>query len=238
MNLFARIETQPAHAFVFDLDVVPVECASEVRFAVGNDGRRWFAKRCNGGDIVAEACGWLLARELDVPVVRDVRVVTDEEGLWWLGEPVAGAKHFNVEASQSIVNASALGAMFSLDALLGNEDRHAGNILVAPDGTGRRFVAIDFAGSWCSRPTSFFERGVEVPHMNSLAEGLTRGLLETSARAAATRIVELSDRTVSGIAYEACRVANYGQPRDLEEAILARAGSLHDILEALLEKLP
>ena len=237
MTLFEHIDTQPSEAFRFD-DIVPVQCASEVRFAFGNDGRRWVAKRSSGSDIVAEACGWLLARELDVPVVGDVRVVTDDEGLWWLGEHVVGAGHFSVHASQSIVNAAALGAMFSLDALLGNEDRHAGNILVAPDAAGLRFVAIDFAGSWCGLPTSFRDRGVGVPHLRSLAEGLSRGLLETSARATSTRIAELSDRTVAAIAYEACRVADYGRPGDLEEAIVARAASLHDILETLLEKLP
>lgn len=216
-------------------DILPVQCAGEVRFAVGDDGRQWVAKRSSGGDIVAESCAWLLAQEVAVPVVDDVRVASDENGLWWLGSYAANAQHF--AASHAATQADALGALFALDALLGNEDRHARNILVAQRSARTSIVAIDFAGSWCSRPTSFLERGLEVPRLDALAEGFSRPLIEGSARACATRIEGIRASVLASIAAEACDLASYGRAADLEEALLTRASSIHVILDKLLASL-
>ena len=217
-------------------DILPVHCAGEVRFARDLRGNAWVAKRCSGGDVVAESSAWLLAQELGVPVVSDVRVAAGEDGLWWLGSFIPNAQHFT--ASHAFIGAESLGAVFALDALLGNEDRHARNLLVAHRAARRSIVAIDFAGSWCGRPTSFLERGLDVPHLDALADGFSRTLIEASAHVVAARVEALPWSVISAVASEACSLASYGRAADLEEALHTRASSIHAILDELLSRLP
>jgi hypothetical protein len=235
--LLAQLDLVPFPELDFH-DEVPVACSAEVRYAASASGERWVAKRCARTDVIAEACGWLLARELDVPVVARVAVSLHEQDLWWLGALVHNAGHFTPSASQQVSNPEALGRVLLLDALLGNEDRHTANLLVEHSANGPRVIAIDFAGSWAGSPSTFVERGDEAPSVARLAAGITRGLVSSSAEACAVRAEALSTATLSAIAFEACRVAGYGRHEDLDEALTFRFARARVILSSVLSSLP
>lgn len=236
-SLLAEIDSIPFGDLDFH-DEVPVACSAEVRYAASAGGDRWVAKRCGGSDVVAEACGWLLARALDVPVVARVAISSDGEDLWWLGALVANAGHFTELTAQQITNPEALGRVVVLDALLGNEDRHGGNLLVEHTAGGSRVLAIDFAGSWAGSPSTFVGRGEQSPSMARVAPGISRGLVTTSADDCAARAEALPSAVISGVAFEACRVARYGRAQDLEDALAFRFARARVILPSALSSLP
>jgi hypothetical protein len=236
-TLLAQIDVVPLAELDFH-DEVPVACSAEVRYAASASGERWVGKRCGGSDVIAEACGWLLARELEVPVVTRVGVSAGDGDLWWLGALVDNAGHFTPSAAQQVTNPEALGRVLLLDALLGNEDRHGGNLLVAHGVDGSRVIAIDFAGSWAGSPSTFVTRGEEAPSMTKVAPGITRGLVAASAEACAARAEALSTATLGAIAFEACRVARYGRAEDLDEALTFRFSRARVILSSVLSSLP
>jgi len=182
--------------------------------------------------LTAKSTVQLLPYEIDA-------VVNDGGERWWLGALLAPVGLWSVARAQSIANPDDLAAIVALDAILGNDDRHAGNLLVRYDDKGdERVVAIDFAGSWCGVPQSYLDRGHFPPSANALAEGVTLGLVGSAARAAAAGISALTERQLHAFAYEACRVARFGGADELADALVSRCASARAIIDAYLEQLP
>lgn len=217
---------------------VPVACASEVRYALTSDGLRWVAKRCNRSDIIAESVGWLFARELKVPTVQRALVVKHHGDLWWLGEMIEPAMHWDESRSQTITNPDQLGRIIGLDCLLGNEDRHEKNILVRFVGADIcEAIAIDYAGCWTGTPSKLQDRGMQAPASATLATGIPRTMVTPGALALGDAAERLSAEWITGAAFEACRVGGCSGAEALGEALTSRCAGATNIIEEFLESL-
>lgn len=136
---------------------VRVPHSSDARYCMSPDGRRWVRKRASETGfeaLLAEALGWMLARELAVPV-PDGAVTGEGDDLSWLSEQVPAVQHWDASRVHYIHNLEELGRMLTLDAIVFNEDRHARNILLQPAPTELELRAwsIDVGDSPLGRPT-------------------------------------------------------------------------------------
>lgn len=242
----SRAHTIPRVGEVLDLNKVPVQNSSEAVYAVDSEGRRWVRKRVSemGHEaLLAEALGWLLSRQFSVPT-PPAAVSGRGEGASWLSGALPLVKHWSEAERDRVRNIRAIGRVLTLDAVLLNGDRHAGNILLAPQrrGGGMTAWAIDFDHALVGWPGDYAAASVDaLPSLRNLARGLPVASMRPGARQAA-REARLLDRAIlAGYVAEACEIAEEPRKDALVSALQARldrAIELTDRYLASIEALP
>ncbi len=189
-----RIERLPE---VTDGVLVPVPNACEAVYAIDARGRQWVRKRLRHMSpdvLMAEALGWLLAKELGGPI-PDAALVGEGEDLSWLSSRIDAA-HWSPHQVHFVGNFAEFGRVLALDAIVFTPDRHAGNILLEPhpDEMTLRAWAIDVGNALIGKPRDYKQLGAdEPPPTSQLAPGLPFALLEEGAREAAVQATTVPD---------------------------------------------
>ncbi|MBT9556523.1 MAG: hypothetical protein IV100_10860 [Myxococcales bacterium] len=107
-----------------------------------------------------------------------------------------------------IRNSAEAAAILALDAVVCNEARHGGNLLLVPDDRGGSVVvAIDGDESLIGHPSELAKRGVVPPDPRILARGFPPDGWRADALAAAVRCAAISHTDLAADAAEACAVA-------------------------------
>jgi hypothetical protein len=223
---------------------VPVPHTNDATYALDGDGRRWVAKRevdmgCEA--LLAEALTWLLARRIGAPT-PDAAWFEDADGRSWLSAWVPHAKHWSAHMAGVIRNPAEAAAILALDAVVCNEARHGGNLLLVPDARGgSSVVAIDGDEALIGHPQELARRGLVPPDPRILARGFPPAEWRAEALAAAARCAALAAADLSADARDACAVAR--EPAvDAVVALLsercAHAVSLTDAYLSLVEARP
>jgi hypothetical protein len=114
-------------------------------------GERWVAKSTRtiqASGLRAEAVAALVAQVIGAPVPEGA--VCDIGGVrWWCSSWLASADPWSRARSRDLNAAGDCARIVLLDLLIGNEDRHRDNLLLARlDSGARRVVAIDHEQAW------------------------------------------------------------------------------------------
>lgn len=220
---------------------VPVPNGSEARWARSLDGRTWVWKSegMSGYQaLLAEAVSWLLGRALGVRQPEVAVAQVDAE--WsWLSEVVKPSKHWSAEDRDYIINLDETGRMLALDALVGNGDRHAQNVLVElhPDPTALRLWAIDAGNALVGQIDDYLALGLEPPDPHKHARGLPVEALRPGALAAAEVACHLDRATLRAWVAEGCAIAREPRIDDLTEALHRRCLKAHPLVLSYIEAL-
>lgn len=214
---------------VVRLHRVPVPHTNEATYVLDGVGRRWVAKReadmgCEA--LLAEALTWLLARRVGV-TVPDAAFCDDPKERAWLSAWLPHAKHWSAGLPGPVRNVAEAAAILALDAVVCNEARHGGNILVVPDAGGASVVAIDADEARIGHPADLAAAGLVPPQPYILARGFPPAPWRSEALAAAERFAALPDEELMEMVTEACDVAR-------EPAVSAVAAVLLDRCRAAI----
>lgn len=224
---------------VIDGDAVPVMNGSDAVYATDPKGRRWVRKVLIGAnDILAESIGWLLCDRLGIPT--PLGAVCGRPGdASWLSEYIPHTTHWSEARAQSLTNPDDLGAMLALDALIGNWDRHAKNLLLTPDPTPDRLkvYSIDVANAWIGTPSDIAKRGLESPDVDKLAHGIPVDMIRDGATVLAERAAQLPENLLSEFAMEACFLAGSSGALAIGTALHQRCAEAPRIVRGYLAKI-
>lgn len=227
---------------VIDGDRVPIENGSEARWALDGSGRQWVRKheRDTGFQpLLAEALSFLIGRCLQVRQPEGA-VYEDVEGWSWMSQRItAGGEHWEPDMRDFICNPNEVAAMFVLDALTLNEDRHRRNMLVQPEGdeTRLRVWAIDSGNALIGQISDYLERGLDPPSPHNHALGLPIAALHDAAIASAGRAAHLDANELSSYVAHACLLVKEPRSSELAAALIARCRSAPAIVTSYLERL-
>lgn len=217
---------------------VPVPHTNEATYVLDGEGRRWVAKReadmgCEA--LLAEALTWLLARAGGVPV-PDGAFCDDPQERAWLSAWMPDAKHWSADSADRITNPEEAAAILALDAIVLNEARHGGNLLLVSDARGgSAAVAIDADEARIGHPADLKAAGLIPPNPYLLARGFPPPGWRPFARAAAERFACLGEAELAPLVDEACAIAR--EPaRDLVlEVLTARCRAAVSLTESALD---
>jgi hypothetical protein len=216
---------------------VPVPHTNDATYVLDCEGRRWVAKReadmgCEA--LLAEALTWLLARRIGVPV-PGAGWSEDDTGRVWLSAWVPNARHWSALAQRNIQNAPEAAAILALDAVVFNEARHGGNILLVPDlGGGASVVAIDGDEALIGHPLELARRGLVPPEPRILARGFPPAGWRANALAAAERCAAITPSELAADVAEACAVAREPAVDLVREVYTSRCAQAVRLTEAYL----
>lgn len=200
---------------VRDVLPVPVRHTSDGCWAVDAAGHRWFRKREDNigyQGVLAEATSWLLCRQLGVRTPQGAVVMATGERSW-LSAALGLVMHWDPAFRDMISNLDEVAAMLVLDAIVLNEDRHAGNILVEPgeDETDLRLWAIDFGDALVGQIDDFEERDLDAPAQEKIrlvhARGLPISALAALVEPAVDRATNLPQSALRTLVLHACAIA-------------------------------
>lgn len=223
---------------------VPVPHTNDATYALDSEGRRWVAKRevdmgCEA--LLAEALTWQLARRIGAPV-PDAAWFEDADGRTWLSAWVPHAKHWAAGTAGTIRNPRTGAAILTLDAVVCNEARHGGNLLLVPDGGGgSSVVAIDGDEALIGHPGELARRGLVPPDPRILARGFPPPGWHADALSAAVRCAALSAVDLVADAAEACAIAREPQVEAVVDVLVSRCSRAVPLTEgylALVESRP
>jgi hypothetical protein len=213
----------PVLTDVVDGIPVGVRNSSEATFALSPDGRRWVRKRelvTGYEQLASEALGFLLARELKVPV-PDGAITGEGHDRSWLSLFLPSCEHWDATRLHLVSNLQDLGRMFALDAIISNPDRHSQNILLQVDPEDPeelRLWCIDVGDSLLGYPHDLRDAGLEPPTPRNTARGLPVAELREEALAAAEDATLMTKGLVRHMVSEVC-----GQVGGMEEDVLLEA---------------
>lgn len=148
----------PEHVRCFErvalLDKISVPHSNNVHYAHDDDGGRWVVKCEMFGVnvLLAEAIGYELSKLLGIKSPQPALLASNGEYLW-MTEYLHGVMHWSPNERHLVENLDSVGAMLALDVVIGNNDRHAGNILLQATGGGSLVAySIDHEDSWAGSP--------------------------------------------------------------------------------------
>lgn len=222
---------------------VPVANRSGATYALA-EGRRWVRKKklaIGEYGMLAEALGWLWARKLDLLVPDAAAYVPGEyEVDCWLSEAVEGVSHWSAD-KVPVLNLPSLGGILALDALLMNDDRHEGNILLEPffgdDEEGWRAWGIDFGNAKVGLVEDFIHLEDELPAIDLLPRDLPFEILVGPALQAAEEIAAWEDLFITKSVGEACSVAGNERAEVLVQALMKRCNEAVPLVEGYFGEL-
>lgn len=218
--------------------LVPNAC--DATYAMDGD-RHWVHKRLLGADgLLAEALGLLLGQALGAPVPEGA-VTGPPDDTTWLSEVIPDIQHWDRQLANFIVNYPDVGRLLALDAILLNDDRHEGNLVLqatAEHEYSRRAWGIDMANALAGRPTDFAAAGMNTPSIAKLVDGIPVTLIQEGAMLAAVQAQSLSTYLVKSMVMEACSLSR--EPRETEDvllgALLSRMARAPELVAEYLEK--
>ena len=235
-----RIERIPTSSVMVGAPV-PVPNACDAVYAT--DGRRrWVRKPLMGANgLLAEALGLMLGRELHAPVPNGA-VTGAPNDFEWLSEVLPNIQHWESQHVNFIINYPDVGRLMALDALLLNDDRHAGNLVLqatADNEFERRAWGIDMGNAVVGVPSDFDSAELATPSIAKLVDKLPVTPIQEGALLAAVEAKGLSPYVVTSMVREACELAR--EPRENEEllckALLRRLARAPDLVEEYLSKI-
>jgi hypothetical protein len=238
MDLFPQRIERIQH--VVDRKAVRVRNACDAIYAIDNTARVWVKKVTMGAnELLAEAVGWLLSKRIGVPIAEAAVHAPSATEAYWLSGLISPAKHWQPSMSGFLANPSEFGAMFALDAIIGNWDRHAGNILAAPIGASRRVrvVSIDVAGAWVGTSSDLLAHAGETPAVDGVAPGIPVDLIRDGAAAAAAVAEKLEPDIICDYVREACQLAGSSEEKVISAAVIERCCEATRLVDAYLKKL-
>lgn len=211
---------------------------------VGGDGRLWVAKRLMPARIRGEVVGFRLGCELGVPV-PEIALGPPGSGLC-LSHYKEAPEHWSIEVLPAVSDYEALGRMLALDAIIGNEDRNARNILFQPleethDGATYELWCIDHEDVLANNPGRLEGLEERAPRPGSLpADFPLDCTIEASASGAAQMAMRIADSAILAIAADACRPSQGSGSSGLADALRVRCDNAEaivaDYLHALRER--
>lgn len=127
--------------------------SNDVEWVFAPDGSRWVLKREMLGvnSLLAEAIGFELSPLLGIKTPQP-GLLCDPSGPLWMTTWLPHVKHWSLSDHGSVNNKADVGAMLTLDVIVGNNDRHAGNILLLPSSGTFTAYSIDLEDSWAGTP--------------------------------------------------------------------------------------
>ena len=229
----------PHLAWLTSGDRVPVPNSSEARWALDADGGLWVRKRQEDTgyqELLAEALGWQLGRHLGAPIPDGATYGRGPE-LSWLSRAVPNVLPWRREAATNVENLGELGRVLTLDLLLLNHDRHAGNILLEFDGNRRaRAWAIDAGAALVGHVDEFAEQVSALPSTDNVARGLPVSAMETGAMAAARAAAKINERLLRRFVDESCGLVGEQPSAELlYESLRARCRLATELLPSYLD---
>lgn len=128
--------------------------SNDVEWVFAPDKSRWVLKRemLGANSMLAEAIGYELSRMLGIKTPAPGLLCDQYGGFLWMTACLPHVKHWSPTDHAAIGNATDVGTMLTLDVVVGNNDRHAGNILLVPSGGAFTAYSIDFEDSWAGTP--------------------------------------------------------------------------------------
>jgi len=221
-----------------DHDSVPVPNSSDAVYVIDDEGRRWVKKYVAANDLLAEAFGTLLALDLSVPTANGGYHVDGGE-TWWLSEYLDPIVHWDPSYAERLADPDELGSLLALDAVIGNTDRHARNIVLRPSPSEHelRVFSIDLANSWLGTPHDLEAAQLAPPPVGNVAKGIPVDMIARGARTCALRAAQLPDDRVVDSAREACMIANEPEEARLVRALTLRLRNAPNIVDKYLKLL-
>lgn len=237
-RLFPR-EVERIEGGVLEGLPVPVGCRTEAVYATDATNRDWVLKKLiSAPGMCAEAVGWILARQLGIPV-PDGAAVPGAKGAsppWiWASRREPSLVHWDPDLADRIVNLDQFAAVVMLDAWLGNGDRHDQNITCRQRADGSlELLAIDYDAASvgdaaerallrCAPPKA---TPIHPPPVNRwrphVAEWVARG------RAVSTG-------SLQRVAVEACELAGLPDVRAVSSWLLERLRLLPDLTASVAD---
>lgn len=228
---------------VTEYDFVPVQNGHRARYVIDEHGKKWVRKLeedTGFQGLLAEAIVTLLGRHIGAPVPDggiQVGVVGSQA---WLSALVEDAIHWSPARRYHLLNPTEAGAMLALDAILLNDDRHSGNILLVPDPDEAhlRLHAIDggnalvgWVGDYLAWPAD------EIPRIENQARGLPLDALREGAATAARVASEIDRVLLREFVGEGCGFAREPDVDPLTDAIEARCRGAVDLSSRYLDAL-
>jgi hypothetical protein len=187
--------------------------SSDALVVVDVSGGEWVHKQLMGSNqVLAEAVAFLLANRLSLPVPLG-GVAKDSSGApSWLSAVVPAPSHWHPNLFETMVNGEVtIGTMYALDALVANEDRHDGNLLLEHRGEGvRRPWYIDFANAYIGTPDALMNENhlfVPNPRVAHFRPAPLTDAVIRAAEDAAARAKSIPRECLAADAYEACDAA-------------------------------
>jgi hypothetical protein len=216
--------------------------SSDAKTAVGPDHTEWVHKELIGaGQVLAEAIAFLLGNRLELPIPQGGILTVDEQPTW-LSRLIPNVAHWKPSLFESIAGGPVVfGRMYVLDAIVGNDDRHDGNVLLQHTGVGvLRPWFIDFANAHISNPTDLRGRPKFVPsptraHLRPppLAPTVLR-----AARQAAKVAEKIPRECLAADAHEACDAVRCPElEEDVRHVLIQRCGVASAILSEYVDQL-
>lgn len=243
MTLFPqRIER--VKSAVTSRGAVRVEHGANADYVVDRQGREWVRKQeleTGFQCLMAEAFGALFAAEMAIPV-PDSAVQIHRNERAWLSGLLHDVTHWDPAKLPFIENLDSLGSMLALDALLLNEDRHRGNILlqsVADESEVLRIWSIDMGNALVGWPTDFLSSRDRIPDPSNLARGIPFARLVDPAMEAAHTAI--SRTTIREYSQESCDLVHETTVDEYTEVLYSRfrdAASIVSRYLATLKSLP
>ena len=218
---------------------VRVPHGANADYVVDQLGREWVRKKeleTGFQPFLAEAFGALFAMQLEV-CVPDAAVYIEDDNRAWLSSLLHDVTHWDSAKLPFISNIEVLGPAFALDAILFNEDRHRGNILLQSmddDQDQLQVWAIDMGNALVGFPTDFFSLDKSIPDPRNLAPGIPVTRLEATAMETAQRATTISKATIHQYAQEACALVHEKTVDQYTDVLYLRCKSATSIVSRYL----
>lgn len=201
----------PRVAGLVDFGPVPGSHGGDAHYVADKEGRRWVRKRevdTGFQPLLGEAAGWLIGRRLGVPIPDGAACDLPSAERAWLSAQIQPVVHWDPGQVSKIDNLADLGAMLTLDVVIHNADRHAGNILLQPlDYLHIRAWAIDAGHALIGHANDYEANRGTIPSVANLARGLPLDVLAEGAHEGARVAAELTEKELQGFVLEACEIA-------------------------------
>jgi hypothetical protein len=219
--------------------LVPGPSTHEPRWALDAHGGRWVWKHVlsTGYEpFLSELLTWLLGREIGVPI-PDGAVVGVGDDAAWLSRVVGDVVNWHPAAIARIANAPEIGRCIALDAIVVNDDRHSGNILLQSiDDLHVRAWAIDHDGALVGYPDDLAAAAGDgrVPATRKAARGLPVDLMAEGAMDAARAAAALPTDLLGEFVDEACGISGEKKTDVLLNALAARVAAAEELTSRYL----
>jgi len=145
-------------------------------------------------------------------------------------------EHWSIEVLPAVSDYEALGRMLALDAIIGNQDRNARNILFQPleearDGAMYELWCIDHEDALANNPGNLEGLEDRAPRPGSLPLDFPLDqAIETGAIGAAQAATRVADSAIRAIAAEACLPGQGSGSNELVDALRVRCDNAEGIL--------
>jgi len=167
-------------------------------------------------------------------------LATDGKEWSWLSEVIENVRDWRSELGDLIANPDEVASMLVLDAIIGNQDRHAGNILVKeePDSTQLQLWSIDSGKALVGWPHDFQALGILPPEPGSNhAVGLPIAAMRERALEVAQIAVGIDPNALRNYVREACDVVAEPEFARIEETLIRRCSAAPKFVPAYLDAL-